>query len=158
MEKTVARGRREPVSASLTSTAAVAPVETQLATDMARRAVLLAPAFVVAAALGWGLDGAVSALYAMALVVANLLAAAAMLGWAARRSLKLLAVVAMGGYALRLASVTLAVFAVKDHAWVELVPLGITVVICQLALLWWETRHLSLSLAFPALKPPPPEA
>ena len=32
--------------------------------------------------------------------------------------------------------------------------LGVTILVTQLGLLWWETRHVSLSLAYPGLKPP----
>jgi len=74
--------------------------------------------------------------------------------WGAKRSLGVLAGVAVGGFALRLAVLVLVVSLVKDLSWVELVPLGLTVVVAQVGLLWWETRHLSLSLAYPGLKPP----
>jgi hypothetical protein len=36
---------------------------------------------------------------------------------------------------------------------VELVPLGLTIIITHLGLLFWELRHISSSLAFPGLKP-----
>jgi len=52
-----------------------------------------------------------------------------------------------------LALVTVAVLAVKDLAWVELVPLGLTIVVSHLGLLFWETSRVSASLAFPGLKP-----
>ena len=141
----------------MTTVADTAPpaVEWDMASDMARRALPLAPVLVAAGAAVWGLDGALSTSYGLVLVTANLLVAASALGWAARRSLALLAGVAVGGFVVRLAAVTLAVWAVKDLAWVELVPLGLTIVVTQVGLLWWETRHLSLSLAYPSLKPPP---
>ncbi|MGH9152182.1 MAG: ATP synthase subunit I, partial [Acidimicrobiales bacterium] len=66
-----------------------------------------------------------------------------------------LAGAAAGGFAVRLAALVAAVALVKDLAWVELVPLGLTLVAAQVGLLWWEARHLSLSLAYPGLKPPP---
>jgi hypothetical protein len=46
-----------------------------------------------------------------------------------------------------------ALFAVRDQPWVEFVPLGITVLVSHLGLLFWETRYVSASLAFPGLKP-----
>jgi hypothetical protein len=38
-------------------------------------------------------------------------------------------------------------------SWVSKVPLGITIVLTHLGLLAWETRHVSISLAYPGLKP-----
>ena len=136
--------------------AAPAPVELEwdMATDMVRRGLPVAPVVMMLAAVGWGVNGALSAAVALVLVLANLLISAATMRWAARRSLAVLGAAAAGGFAVRVALVTLAVWAVKDQAWVELVPLGITILVTQLGLLWWETRHVSLSLAYPGLKPP----
>jgi hypothetical protein len=61
---------------------------------------------------------------------------------------------AMGGFLVRMALIVLAVQAVKGQAWVEVVPLGITIVVTHLGLLIMESRHVSASLAYPALKPP----
>ena len=41
----------------------------------------------------------------------------------------------------------------KDASWMELWPMGLTLVIAHLGLLWWETRYVSASLAYPGLKP-----
>lgn len=151
-------GRRETVVNAVAGTAGTTPapgVEWELATDMVRRALPLAPVPVALAAVFHGLSGALSAGYGLGLVLANLIVSAALMAWAARRSLGLLAGVAVGGFAVRLGLLTLAVWAVKDMGWVELVPLGLTVVVSQVGLLWWEARHLSLTLAYPGLKPPP---
>ncbi len=129
------------------------PVERQVAGDMIRRALPVAPVLVIVAALIWGLDGGFSAAYGLAIVLANFALAAAALSWAGRRSVVLLMGVAMFGYIFRLALVAGAVLAVKDLAWVELVPLGLTIVVTHLGLLFWETSKVSASLAFPGLKP-----
>ncbi|MDQ3354217.1 MAG: ATP synthase subunit I [Actinomycetota bacterium] len=146
-----------PTSTPPTPTPAGAPPgpapETEIARDLARRAIPLAPVLVVASALVWGIDGALSSAYAVALVLANFLVAAALMAWAARISVAMLMGTVLAGYILRLAALTLAVVAVRDSAWVELVPLGLTLLITHLGLLVWEARHVSLSLAFPALKP-----
>jgi len=42
---------------------------------------------------------------------------------------------------------------VKDMGWVHLPVLGITLIVTHLGLLFWETRYVSASLAFPTLKP-----
>ena len=129
------------------------PVERQVVTDMIRRSLPALPLLVVVAAVFWGRAGALSAAFAVGLVLVNFLLAATLLEWGARISVALFAVAAMGGFVLRLALITIAVLVVKDQSWVELVPLGFTLVITHLGLLIWEARHVSVSLAFPALKP-----
>lgn len=127
--------------------------ETEIARDLVRRAVPVAPVLVAVSALIWGVDGALSSAYAIALVMANFLVAAGLMAWAAKISVGVLMGTILAGYLLRLGAMTLAVFAVREAAWVELVPLGLTLVTTHLGLLVWEARHVSLSLAFPGLKP-----
>lgn len=135
--------------------AATPQVEWELATDMVRRGLPVAPVLVLVAGAGWGLHGVASASYGLVLALGNLTLCAALLAWAGRRSLALLAGMALGGYVVRLGMVAFALWAVKDQGWAEMVPLGLTIVVTQLGLLWWETRHLSLTLAHPGAKPPP---
>jgi hypothetical protein len=130
-------------------------VEPQLAIDMARRVLPAVPVLVLLAGLIWGLDGAASAAFAIVLVLANLAASAYLLATAARISLPLLMVAALGGFVVRLAVLTTVVLLVKDQGWVDLVALSLTLVVTHLGLLVWETRHISASLAFPALEPTP---
>jgi hypothetical protein len=127
--------------------------EQQLARDLARRALPVAPVFILVGAFGWGYAGALSAGYGVALVVANFLLAAALITWAGRISLGFLMGAVLGGYILRLGLLAAAVLLVRDASWVEPVPLGLTVVVTHLGLLIWETRYVSASLAFPVLKP-----
>lgn len=131
--------------------------EAEVARDLVRRMLWLAPAFVVASAIGWGLDGALSSAFALVLVAANFAAAAALIGWGARTSQTALLVAVMGGYVVRLGAILLVLWLVKDLAWVEMVPLGITLVVAHVGLLVWESRYVSLSLAFPGVKPAAPE-
>jgi hypothetical protein len=128
-------------------------VERQVVTDMVRRSLPALPVIVAVAGLIWGLDGAFSAAFAILLVLMNFALSASLLAWSARISLTLLMVVALVGFVLRLALITAIVLLVKDQAWVSLVPLGLTLIVTHLGLLVWETRHVSASLAFPALKP-----
>jgi hypothetical protein len=128
-------------------------VEQQVAFDMIRRGLPAVPVLVVLAGLPWGVAGALSAAFAIGLVLLNFALAAFLLSWAARISLPTLMVAALGGYVLRLALVTIAVLAVKDQDWVAMVPLGLTLIVSHLGLLFWETRYVSVSLAFPGLKP-----
>jgi hypothetical protein len=133
-------------------------VERQLAFDILRRGLWVAPAIVAAAAVIWGSDGAWSALVAVAVVLVNLALAAISLSWAARRSLTLLMAVAMGGFLVRMGLVTAVMLAVRNQPWIDLVALGVTVLVTHLGLLFWELRYVSASLAYPALKPGSKEA
>jgi hypothetical protein len=141
----------EPVTAA-PPTAGPAP-EAVLARDLIRRAALVAPALLLVGLLGWGVDGALSAGYGLLLVVANFAIAAGLLVWAAPISLSAFMAAALFGYLLRLGLLFGAVVLVRDAGWVELVPLGLTLIVTHLGLLAWEARSVSASLAFPALKP-----
>lgn len=135
---------------------AVPAVERIVAADMIRRGLPVAPIMLLAAGLVWGLAGVASSAYGLGLALGNLALSAVLLAWAARRSPSMLMGAALGGFLLRLGLLTAAVALVRHRTWVEMVPLGVTILVTHLGLLWWETRHLSISLAFPALKPPPP--
>ena len=127
--------------------------ERELARDLARRALPLAPVALAAGAIGWGLDGALSAAYGLALVVANFVLAAALMAWSARISLAMLMAAVLTGYVVRLGLITAAVLLVRDAGWVELVPLCFTIILAHLGLLAWEMKYVSGSLAYPGLKP-----
>ncbi len=127
--------------------------EVDIARDLALRALPIAPVAVVVCGLIWGVDGALSAAYAVVLVVANFLAAALLMARAARISATMLMAAVLGGYLLRLGVLTVAVAAVRDAGWVELMPLGLTLVVTHVGLLVWEARKVSVTLAFPGLKP-----
>ncbi len=130
--------------------------ESQLAGDLARRALPAAPIAIGVAALFAGVDGALSAAVAVALVVVNFVVAAASLAWAARINLGLVMGVALFGYLLRISALFGAVLLLRDLDWVHVPSLGITLVVMHLGLLFWETRYVSASLAHPALKPKEP--
>lgn len=129
--------------------------ERAVARDLAKRGALVAPVAVLVGAAAAGAGGAASVAFALALVVANLWASAALLAWAARISYGLVMGVALFGFLLRLALVGTAVWLVRDQAWVHPLPLGLTLVVGHLGLLFWEARHVSASLAFPGLLPKP---
>ena len=131
----------------------VVMVEREIALDMVRRGVYVAPVILAAAGIGGGWGGVASAAYGLALVLANFLIAAGLLGWAAKKGPSLLMAAAFGGFVLRMGLLVLAVQLVKDQAWLEPLPLGITILAAYLGLLFWETRFVSASLAFPGLKP-----
>jgi hypothetical protein len=128
-------------------------VEQEVAWDMIRRAVLVAPALLLIAGLLWGVDGALSSGYAVVVVLANFALSAAILTATARISLAVMMAGVLGGYLVRLALVTLAVLAVIHQSWVVVLPLAFTLMITHLGLLFWETRYVSATLAHPGLKP-----
>ncbi|HYF45861.1 MAG TPA: ATP synthase subunit I [Acidimicrobiales bacterium] len=127
--------------------------EADVARDLLRRMAWVAPLFVVGGLVGWGVDGALSSLVALALVGANFAAAAALLGWGARNGQTTLLLAVMGGYVVRLGAVLAVLWLIQDLDWVEMAPLAITLLTTHLGLLIWETKYVSLSLAYPGLKP-----
>lgn len=137
---------------------AVAAPERAVARDLVRRGLLVAPLVIVAAGLVRGADGAISAAIALGIVLVNFAISALSIGWAARYGGNVIAAVVMGGYAVRIALVGLALWALGSFEWIEDVVLGVTLVVTHLGLLVWETRYVSLSLAYPGLLPSDPSA
>lgn len=129
------------------------PVERELAFDMFKRGALVSPLVIAVGAAFDGFDGAASVAYGLAIVLGNLLLSALALGWAARQTPAILMMTALGGFFVRMGIVTLAILLVRDQDWVALVPMSIAVLGASLGLLFWETRYVSASLAFPGLKP-----
>ena len=81
-----------------------------------------------------------------------------LIGWAARISLVVLMAATMFGYLFRLGLIFVAVFVVKDAAWISLPALGAAIIVTHLGLLVWELRYVSISLAYPGLKPSSPSS
>jgi hypothetical protein len=127
--------------------------ELEIARDLAKRALWVLPVALGASWLVWRTDGLLSTAYAMAIVVANFLAAAFMNSRAARINAAVLGAVSMFGFLIRLGLVFIAFFLAKDAPWFEVVPFGLTIVTTHLGLLFWEMKFVSASLAFPGLKP-----
>jgi hypothetical protein len=142
----------EVTDMELVAIGATAP-EGVIAKDMVKKAAVVGPVLIVVFGLIWGLDGALSTAYGLALVVANFVIAAAMLSYAGRISPGFLMGAALFGYLIRLTLIFLAIWLVKEASWVELVPMGLTIIGTHLGLLLWEMKYVSLSLAYPALKP-----
>ena len=128
-------------------------VEKAIATDMVKRALPIAPAIVLAALVIAGSKGAWSALLAVVIVIVNFLLAAVSLSWAARTSPVTLMATSLGGFLVRMGLVTAVVLAVRHASWINLSVLAITILVTQLGLLFWETKYVGASLAFPGVKP-----
>ncbi len=127
--------------------------EQQIAFDLVRRSLPFAPIWLAFCAIVWGADGALSAGYGLGLILLNFVLAGAMLAWAARISVALLMGAALFGFLIRLGLIFVAVWLVRDAEWIEMLPLGLTIIVAHLGLLAWETRYVSASLAYPSLKP-----
>jgi hypothetical protein len=138
---------------SLEKTAAGRNPQAEIVADMARRGLLVSPVLVALGAIGWGLNGALSVLVALAVVLVNFAASAAVV----RKSLDLpqtfIMMFVLGGFVLRMLLVLAVITVAGNFTWVERVPLGLAIVLTHLGLLAWETRHISASLAYPGLKP-----
>ncbi|HYI61325.1 MAG TPA: ATP synthase subunit I [Acidimicrobiales bacterium] len=141
-----------PAFATRDTSGAPAP-EGQIIRDLVRRGLKVAPLALLVGLLGWNLEGLASVALALALVLGNFVAAAALQSWAARISYALVMGVALFGFLIRLGIISGVVLLVGDQPWIEPLPLGLTLVVGHLGLLVWETRFVSASLAFPGLKP-----
>ncbi len=121
--------------------------------DLIRRGLIVGPLLIAAGAIFWGSAGASSVAFGLGLILFNFALAAAMLTYAGRISFALMGAAALFGYLIRLSLIFLAVWLVKDASWIKIVPLGITIIVTHLGLLFWELRYISASLAYPGLKP-----
>ena len=127
--------------------------ERAVALDMVRRSVFFAVPLLAAGAVGWRWSGVWSVGLALGLVLVNLMLGAAVIGWGARRGPAALMAGALGGYVVRLGIVAAVVLPVRHHDWFELLPFAVSLILTHLGLLIVETRHVSVSLAYPGLKP-----
>ncbi len=127
----------------------------EVALDLVKRSLWVLPLAVGIGYAGWRGDGSWSALYGLAIVAVNFFLAAWILQVTGRISVALMAGGALFGFLLRLGLIMAAVLLVRDASWVSLVPLGFTLIVAHLGLLFWELRYVSGSLAYPGLKPAP---
>jgi hypothetical protein len=130
--------------------------EMQISRDLVKRGLVVAPLLLAVCALLWGWNGAMSCAYGLALVLANWVAAAALITFTARISLGLMMAAVLFGYLIRLGVIFIAIYLVRDAGWISLPALGCTIIVTQLGLLFWELRYVSATLAFPGLKPTTP--
>lgn len=124
-----------------------------VAKDLVRRTALVSPVLIAVGAIFWQTAGAVSVAYGLAIVIVNFMLAASLLAWAGRISFAAMGGAAMFGFLLRLGLIFIAVLVVKDASWIEMLPLGLTLITAHLGILFWEMRYISGTLAHPGLKP-----
>ena len=127
--------------------------EVQISKDMIRRGLIVAPVLIALCGVLWGMDGAWSSAYGIAIVLVNFAIAAGLIAFTARISLGLMMGAILFGYLVRLGLVLLAFVLVKDAGWISRPALGLTVIVTHLGLLVWELKYVAASLAFPGLKP-----
>lgn len=130
--------------------------EVSVSRDIVRRGLIVAPVLVAVCGVIWGVDGAWSSAYAIALVLLNFGLAAVLIAVTARISLTLMMAAILFGYLVRLGLIFLAVFLVRDAGWISLPALGTSIIVTHLGLLIWEMKYVALSLAHPGLKPARP--
>jgi hypothetical protein len=128
-------------------------VERDIALDLVKHGLLLAPVVVLVAGLVSGWDGTASAAIAFGIVCLNFTLAALSVGWAAKISPVMVGGVALGGYVVRLGLILVALVLLRHVSWIVLPWLGFTLVGAHLVLLFWEMRYVSMSLAAPGLRP-----
>jgi hypothetical protein len=127
--------------------------EGQIAGDLVRRVLIVSPAVILVAALVSGVDGVLSAAIGLVLVSLNFLVSAKLITFTARRSPGAVMGVVLGGYIVRLGVLFGIALALDTVSWIDIGVLLLTVAVVHLALLTWESRHVSLTLGFPGLKP-----
>lgn len=142
----------EPI---LTALPGPAP-EVGVSKDMVRRGLVVAPVLILICGFIWGMDGAFSSAYGIAIVLVNFALAAIIVATTARISLGLMMGAVLFGYLVRLGLIFMAVILVKDSGWISLPALGATIIVTHLGLLIWEMKYVALSLAHPGLKPARP--
>jgi len=130
-------------------------VESKIARDLATKALIAAPVVALAAGLWRGPDAGLAVVAAFAVVILNFLGAAALLGWTARTHPTMLAGVALLSFLGRLILITVIGVGIKELDVVDWPVFCITLIVSYFALLTWELRSVSFSLASPGLKPKP---
>ena len=127
--------------------------EKDIARDLFRRSILVTPAFLLLGFLVWGTNGLISAALALGLVAFNFMTGAAIITWGLKISPVVLYGSVLGGYVLRLGVMTIVVLVVRAAGWFSAIPFAVALLTTHLGLLVLETKRVSVSLAFPGLKP-----
>lgn len=143
----------DPAPVVAASSAGPVAHESRIAGHLAWHALVVAPAVILVAGLLRGVDGAASAAIGLVLVALNFLVSARMIAWAAAKSPAFVQGAVLGGFVIRLAALMGIVLLLEQVAFVDVAVLVITIAVTHLALLVWETRSVSLTLAAPGLKP-----
>jgi hypothetical protein len=129
--------------------------ERDIARDLARRALLSAPLFLVGAGVWRGWAGVLGAALGLVVVVANFWLLAKLLALGARTGAQAVAFAALLGYAVLLVVITALAVVLRDFTAVDVASFVVTIAVAHLALLFLEIPKLGLTLGAPGLKPRP---
>lgn len=132
------------------------PAEVAISLDLVKRGLLASPLLIAVCAAIWGIDGAWSAAFALGIVLVNFVISAALIAGGAKIGVAAVMGAVLFGYFIRLGLILLAILLVRDQPWISIPALGVAMIVAHLGLLAWEFRHISLSLAWPGLKPAGP--
>lgn len=121
------------------------PVETIVAVETVRRAVVVGPLVVLAAWLLRDGPGAVGAAIGVLVVVGNFLLAGVILSRAARLSMKAYHAAALAGFVVRLGLITASMFLIASVFEIDRPAMGIAAVTAYFTLLTWEAWALTKS-------------
>lgn len=127
--------------------------EGEIARDLVRRVLIVSPLVLILAGVFREVDGLISAAIGLVLVSLNFLASARLITWVAQRSPGAVMGVMLGGFVVRIGILFGVALALEQVSWIDVPVLVLTIAVVHLALLTWESRHVSLTLAAPGLKP-----
>jgi hypothetical protein len=143
----------DPMPSMLTSKPTGEATEVEISIDMIKRGLIAAPILIAVCGVIWGVDGAWSSAYAIAIVLVNFALSAAIIAGGSRISYAALLGGVLFGYIFRLALIFLAVWVVKDASWISMPAIGVSIIVTHFGLLVWELKYVAISLAYPGLKP-----
>jgi hypothetical protein len=143
----------DPIQSMLTSKPTGEATEVEISIDMIKRGLIAAPVLIAVCGVIWGVDGAWSSAYAIAIVLVNFALSAAIIAGGSRISYAALLGGVLFGYIFRLALIFLAVWVVKDTSWISMPAIGVSIIVTHFGLLVWELKYVAISLAYPGLKP-----
>jgi hypothetical protein len=143
----------DPMPSMLTSKPTGEATEVEISIDMIKRGLIAAPILIAVCGVIWGVDGAWSSAYAIAIVLVNFALSAAIIAGGSRISYAALLGGVLFGYIFRLALIVLAVWVVKDASWISMPAIGVSIIVTHFGLLVWELKYVAISLAYPGLKP-----
>jgi hypothetical protein len=133
---------------------ATVPYERDIARDLARRGLIVAPFAIALGGVLRGWAGAVGVALGLGVVLFNYLVAGVAQSWAAAKdSPGLFGATALVSLIFRFVVVIVALSLLRDQPFLDYATFGITLVVSHVGLLAWEAKSVQLSLAFPGLKP-----
>ena len=130
------------------------PYERDIARDLVKHGLIVAPFAVGVGALAEGWAGAAAVAVALGVVLVNYLIAGTAQSWAAsKNSPGLLGGTILVSLIVRMVVVIVALSVLRHRSFLNYPTFGIAIVVSYIGLLAWEAKSVQLSLAFPGLKP-----